>query len=136
MAGPFLVLGLVGQASSKRFYAGNAARGSNEPHKGNLTWIRALRRGCVRFVLLLAPYLPPLIAGRRPCGLWARWVGALAKVAVSLPMLCAHVRRGTLPPTQLGVSYALLKGGPIETSPGCRYLTKKRKCDKGRLFQR
>ena len=85
------------------FNAGNAAPGSNKPHNGNWTWFRALRRGCVRFVLLLAPYLPSLMAGRRLCGLWARWVGALAKVEVSLPV-CAHVRRETLLPTQLGVA--------------------------------
>ena len=75
------------------FYAGNAALGFNEPNNGNWTWLRALRRGCVLFVLLLAPYLPSLMPGRWPCRLRARWVGALVKAAVSLPVLCAHVRR-------------------------------------------
>ena len=28
------------------------------------------------------------------------------KAAVTLPVLCAHVRRVTLPPTQLGVAWA------------------------------
>ena len=93
------------------FNAGNAALGTNDPQNGNWTWLRTLRHGLVRVVLLLAPYLPSLMPGRWPCGLWARWVGALVKVAVSLPVLCAHVRRETLPPTQLGMAYAPLKGG-------------------------
>ena len=63
-------------------------------------------------------------------------MGGLVKVAVSLPVLCVHVRPETLPLTQLGVAYALLKGGPKETSPGIPYLTKKRKFDKGRLYHR
>ena len=49
-------------------------------------------------------------------------------------VLIAHDRREALPPTQLGVACALLKGGAKEISPGCPYLTKKRKCDKGRLY--
>ena len=48
--------------------------------------------------------------------------GALVKVAVSLPVLCAHVRReNTI---------------PKETSPGCPSLTEKRKWNKGRLYHR
>ena len=95
---------LAKHLQSGRLYAGYAALGSKEPHNGNWTWLRVLRRGWVRFVLLLAPYLPSLMPGRWPCGLWARWVGALVKAAVQLPVLCAHVRRETLPPTQLGVA--------------------------------
>ena len=72
------------------FYAGNAALGSNEPHNGNRTWLRVLRRGCVRFVLLLAPYLPSFMPGRWPCGLCARWVGALVKRTVPLPVTYAN----------------------------------------------
>ena len=37
--------------------------------------------------------------------------GAHVKVPVSLPVLCAHARRETLLPTQLGAAYALLNGG-------------------------
>ena len=128
---------LAKHLQSGGFYAGNAALGSNEPHNGNWMWLRALRRECARFVLLLDPYLPSLMPGRWLCGLWARWVGgALVKVAVSLPVLCVHVRRETLPSTHLGVAYALLKGGAKETNPGFPYLTKKRQGDKGRLYQR
>ena len=95
--------GLAKPSQSGRYHTGNAALGTNQLHNGYWAWLRALRRGCVRFVLLLAPYLPSLMPGRRPCGFWARWVGALVKVAVSLPV-CAHVRRETLLPTQLGVA--------------------------------
>ena len=96
---------LAKRLQSGGFYAGNAALGSNEPHNGNWRWLRALRRGCVWFVLLLVPYLPSLMSGKRPCGLWARWVwvGAIVKVIVPLPVW-AHVRRETLSPTQLGVA--------------------------------
>ena len=36
--------------------------------------------------------------------------GELLKAVVSLPMLCAHVRREVLPLTQLGVAWGLLRG--------------------------
>ena len=35
--------------------------------------------------------------------------GGLVKAAVPLPVLCVHVRRETIPPTQLGVAWAFLK---------------------------
>ena len=54
--------------------------------------------------------------------------GALCFVSMSVVKLS--------PPTQLGVAYALLKGGHKETSPGFPCLIKKRKYDKGRLYHR
>ena len=42
--------------------------------------------------------------GSAGCGPGGRWVGILVKAAVSLPVLCSHVRRETLTPTQLGVA--------------------------------
>ena len=77
-----LFLYLAELAKNLQSGAGNATLVSKERNNGSWTWLRALRRGCVRFVLLLAPYLPPIMPGRWLCGLWARWVGALVKVAV------------------------------------------------------
>ena len=66
---------LVKRLQSGRCYAGIAALGPKEPHKGNWVWLRALRRGCVRFVLLLTSNSPASMPGRWPCGSFARKVG-------------------------------------------------------------
>ena len=51
------------------FYAGNSALGPKKLHNGNWAWLGTIQRGCVRFALHRAPYLPSLVPGKWPCGL-------------------------------------------------------------------
>ena len=71
-----------------KFYTGTSALVSKEPRYDNWAWLRTLRRGCVSFAVPLAPYLPPVMPGRWPYGLWARRVGTCKSGGINAGALC------------------------------------------------